>query len=1081
MKKTLAILLAFILTFSCFSLALTSTALAEEETSSDVIMQSDFGNTTSTNLWQAYKGSIEQGLQDTDGSYYARLTSSESGTDAPSFYSAPATLKVGYKYELSYYIRVPETSAAYKGTLTTETTSTNYNLTPKLAIYESGISPAGKVNKLYYSVNNEYAYKDIRRSDFEADLTVGSYETKQISKYSLIESNQFKSVYGSELSFNEVFADWTKITFAFTAIASDTNAGDQVVGLNFSLSNAVGAGLMYDIKDVKLVCTDDGTATKTIMQSDFNDADGTNWQATKTGVVTYGDDNGEGYARVKIHPTSKHQGIVSTPFELVPGNDYELTYYIRVPEESVTFAVGSSFYAPTVAFYQTTVNSTGTKVTATPTIDADEAKNNLYAYSGSGWARRKGFSATWTIDGYQPKPKENFSNFGYSDHESVLGATNESINAAFADWTKVTVNFTAVANTEDETSQVTALGFIFHDHKSSDNFVFDIKDVTLTETAPKIQPEPDTTDAIFYEGFEELEDPSTVVNAMSGQSFVEIATNSGDAATGLKSCSVYGMYQHLYIPFDKTKLEADTVYTYSMDWKLLEYTDTKKRNIEKLFVVGYNPDDGAFADNHYDISGKASLKGTGNWETATFNFKISEDKFAAYEQFGIYILYKTSNPYTAAEDTLYIDTLMLKVSDNQDIVTELALDKTGETEDTIKVLAFGNSFSMDGTSFIPQIANAEGVDLRVADCYIGGCPLSKHYNNAVTNATTYNFYYRTPHESATNTQNFQNISMEQALMANDWDYITIQQVSTLSGDPETFEPYLEYLIGKFKEYCPNAEILLHMTWSYKDGITKEGYEKYNNSQTDMYNAIIDTYLQYSEKYDFVRIIPTGETIQSLRPLISDGTGTETDTNMFVSEIDSTTSDVGSFTRDGYHLSNIGRVGVALTWFEVFTGISAADTKIDLTTSAYATVNENAKSIATGDQLVISAEEAAALKEAAHTAASTYKKANEVQKAIAAIGEVTADSGEAIENAKALRAELNNDGLLPNLQTLKTAITIYMKVNPSLEDVTLLAKYFADWDEAVNELDKDHLDISGDGNVNLYDLVKLAQIVAKWSN
>ncbi|MBQ4118816.1 MAG: DUF4886 domain-containing protein, partial [Clostridia bacterium] len=678
------------------------------------------------------------------------------------------------------------------------------------------------------------------------------------------------------------------------------------------------------------------------------------------------------------------------------------------------------------------------------------------------------------------KTKDKFSNFGYSDHKSVLGATNANINEAFANWTKVTVNFTALAATEGETSQVTALAFTFHDYKSTDNFVFDIKDVALTETAPKIQPEPDTTDAIFYEGFEELEDPSTVVNAMSGQSFVEIATNSGDAATGLKSCSVYGMYQHLYIPFDKTKLEADTVYTYSMDWKLLEYTDTKKRNIEKLFVVGYNPDDGAFADNHYDISGKASLKGTGNWETATFNFKISEDKFAAYEQFGIYILYKTSTPYTAAEDTLYIDTLMLKVSDNQDIVTELALDKTGETEDTIKVLVFGNSFSMDGTSFIPQIANAEGVDLRVADCYIGGCPLSKHYNNAVTNATTYNFYYRTPHESATNTQNFQNISMEQALMANDWDYITIQQVSTLSGDPETFEPYLEYLIGKFKEYCPNAEILLHMTWSYKDGITKEGYEKYNNSQTDMYNAIIDTYLQYSEKYDFVRIIPTGETIQSLRPLISDGTGTETDTNMFVSEIDSTTSDVGSFTRDGYHLSNIGRVGVALTWFEVFTGISAADTKIDLTTSAYATVNENAKSIATGDQLVISAEEAAALKEAAHTAASTYKKANEVQKAIAAIGEVTADSGEAIENAKALRAELNNDGLLPNLQTLKTAITIYMKVNPSLEDVTLLAKYFADWDEAVNELDKDHLDISGDGNVNLYDLVKLAQIVAKWS-
>ncbi|MBO5020534.1 MAG: hypothetical protein J6D52_07710, partial [Clostridia bacterium] len=488
MKKLLAILLTLVLTFSCFSLLGTGTALAEEETSSDVIMQSDFGNTTSTNLWQVHKGTVEQGLQDTDGTYYARLTST--ATTAPSFYSAPATLTPGYKYELSYYIRVPETSESYKGTLTTDTTSTNYNLTPKLAIYESGISSAGKVNTLYYSVSNEYAYNGIRRSDFEAGLTVGSYETKKISKYSLIESNQLKSVYGSELSFNEVFADWTKITFAFTAIASDTNAGEQVVGLNFSLTNVI-PGLMYDIKDVKLVCTDDGTATKTIMQSDFNDADGTNWQATKTGVLTYGDDNSDGVndcARVKIHPTSKNQGIVSTPFELVPGNDYELTYYIRVPKETAdgttaSFNIGSSFYAPTVAFYQTTVNSDGTKVTAIPTIDADEAKNNLYAYSGSGWARRKGFTSTWTIDGYTPKVITNFSDFNYMNHGDVLSATNTDLNAAFADWTKVTVNFTATAATEGEKSQVAALGFYYWDYKSENNLVFDIKDVKLMETA----------------------------------------------------------------------------------------------------------------------------------------------------------------------------------------------------------------------------------------------------------------------------------------------------------------------------------------------------------------------------------------------------------------------------------------------------------------------------------------------------------------------------------------------------------------------------------------------------------------------
>ncbi|MBE6762409.1 MAG: hypothetical protein E7551_09035 [Ruminococcaceae bacterium] len=489
MKKFLAILLTLILTFSCFSLALTGTAIAEEETSSDVIMQSDFGNTTSTNLWQAFAGTIEQGLQDTDGTYYARLTSTTA--DAPSFYSAPATLTPGYKYELSYYIRVPETSESYKGTLTTDTTSTNYNLTPKLAIYESGISSAGRVNTLYYSVSNEYAYNGIRRSDFEAGLTVGSYETKQISKYSLIESNQLKSVYGSELSFNEVFADWTKITFAFTAIASDTNAGEQVVGLNFSLTNVI-PGLMYDIKDVKLVCTDDGTETKTIMQSDFNDADGTNWRYTSNDV-TYCDDNGDGvndYASVKVNANKQNAGLFSTPFNLVPGNEYELTYYIRVPEESRSFLVGEIFYAPTVAFYQPKVNSTGTSIENVPAVSTVEASNNFYAYKYTNtddptqnWSRRSGFSATWTIDGYTPKVITHFSDFDYRYYDAVLGATNADLNEAFEDWTKVTVNFTAVANTEDEKSQVTAVGFYYGSYKSSDNVVFDIKDVKLMETA----------------------------------------------------------------------------------------------------------------------------------------------------------------------------------------------------------------------------------------------------------------------------------------------------------------------------------------------------------------------------------------------------------------------------------------------------------------------------------------------------------------------------------------------------------------------------------------------------------------------
>jgi len=243
-----------------------------------------------------------------------------------------------------------------------------------------------------------------------------------------------------------------------------------------------------------------------VMESDFDNSDGTNWQATHQNV-TYGDDNGDGvndYARVKISSTKSGAGLLSSPFNLIPGNEYELTYYIRVPEESVSFNIGSTFYTPTTAFYQPTVNSEGTRVTSTPAVTTVEATNNYYAYKGSNWSRREGFKATWTIDGYEPTVRSNFSNFGYQDQGSVLSATNANLNEAFAEWTKVTAKFTATAATEGETSQVTALGFTFHDYKSANNFVFDLKDVKLVNKSDGGTAAPTTPEGhAFFNAFEE--------------------------------------------------------------------------------------------------------------------------------------------------------------------------------------------------------------------------------------------------------------------------------------------------------------------------------------------------------------------------------------------------------------------------------------------------------------------------------------------------------------------------------------------------------------------------------------------------
>ena len=529
MKKLLAILLTLILTFSCFSLLGTGTALAEEkQQEGDIIMTSDFEDSTTTK-WQSCKGGLTSITYNSetaaDGStdYYARVNSTSSG-----FLSAPFELVPGNEYELTFDIRIPEESKSY---LISGTTF----YAPNFVLYETTASATtGKVTSTpkhpESSDTNLYA-TDTRRSDFKSEWKIGDYDViNRTGDSTLLYGNQ-KNLLGSTTDVKVAYANWTTVTVKFTAVADEDGETSQTTALAFNyidLSSV--ADYLLDVKDVQLKCTVGNYGSKTIMQSDFNDPDGTNWQATKTDapLVTYGDDNSDGvndYARVKIHPTSKNQGLVSSPFNLIPGNEYELTYYIRVPKETAdgetaSFLIGSTFYAPTVAFYQPTVNSTGTKVTSTPSVSTEEASNNYYAYKGSDWSRREGFAATWTIDGYEPTVKSNFSNFGYSDHSSVLSATNETINDAFADWTKVTVNFTAMEAVEGETSQVTALSFTFHDYKSADNFVFDIKDVTLMETAAIEEEKPEEIDIPELPDYPALPD----VEAPTGNTYTTTVT-----------------------------------------------------------------------------------------------------------------------------------------------------------------------------------------------------------------------------------------------------------------------------------------------------------------------------------------------------------------------------------------------------------------------------------------------------------------------------------------------------------------------------------------------------------------------------
>lgn len=212
----------------------------------------------------------------------------------------------------------------------------------------------------------------------------------------------------------------------------------------------------------------------------------------------------------------------------------------------------------------------------------------------------------------------------------------------------------------------------------------------------------------------------------------------------------------------------------------------------------------------------------------------------------------------------------------------------------MKVLAIGNSFSQDATRYLHQVAKAAGVDMKVMNLCIGGCSLKKHYDNMRTDATAYALEYNGEKLNIF-------VSMRNALVSDDWDVITLQQVSSLSFDKESYEPYLPSLAEYVRFLCPNAKLCLHQTWFYEDGSEKLAHTPYATS-ADMLRDIKAAYSYAADLIGADLIIPSAEAFEYL---YSNG--------------------CGKIHRDTFHASlGIGRYTLALTWLEALTGISAID-------------------------------------------------------------------------------------------------------------------------------------------------------------
>ena len=208
----------------------------------------------------------------------------------------------------------------------------------------------------------------------------------------------------------------------------------------------------------------------------------------------------------------------------------------------------------------------------------------------------------------------------------------------------------------------------------------------------------------------------------------------------------------------------------------------------------------------------------------------------------------------------------------------------------MNVLAIGNSFSEDSARYLHLIAKADNTKLDIVNLFIGGCSLERHYRNMLSDKKAYDLQYNGV------STHFQ-ISLSEALLNRHWDIITLQQVSSLSFNEESYYPYITELAAYVRKFAPTARIYIHQTWAYEQGSKRLNEELRYSDYREMLSDIVNAYNKAAERIHADILIPSGEVFGAM---LENGTP--------------------KIHRDTFHASlGLGRYALGLAWYSILTG------------------------------------------------------------------------------------------------------------------------------------------------------------------
>lgn len=187
----------------------------------------------------------------------------------------------------------------------------------------------------------------------------------------------------------------------------------------------------------------------------------------------------------------------------------------------------------------------------------------------------------------------------------------------------------------------------------------------------------------------------------------------------------------------------------------------------------------------------------------------------------------------------------------------------------VKILFISNSFGDDTIQYMPEIAHDFDYDLDLYNLFIGGCDINKHIYNIKNNEKAYELriYNKDKKEWETRID----VSVNDFIITDKWDFIVLQQSSYFSGLPNGLEN-IEVLLELVKSLAnKSTKYVWNMTWSYPKYSDLEIFkEAFDCNQEKMHNAIVEN---VKEKIvlnkDFVKIIPNAKAIYLAREELGD--------------------------------------------------------------------------------------------------------------------------------------------------------------------------------------------------------------------